>query len=119
MHIKTDYLTTNPELYIMRYPKSELSGDIRILHFYNINTKEISLHNDWKKYEIIFETTKHDSLIEFGVILKSEGKIWIDNIEFEEVDNVETDYNKLFKGKIPTNLDFENIVIKEKDIKAY
>jgi hypothetical protein len=54
--------------------------------FDNMMDRPISGTNDWTKCEIVFDATSRCS-ISYGFILGGTGKIWVDNVSFEIVDD--------------------------------
>ena len=94
--------------------------------FDNMMDRPVSGTNDWTKCEIVFDVSSKCS-INYGFILSGTGKIWLDNISFEIVDNSMTktaqdlnapfpeEYNqqidklpKELPERTPVNLDFED-----------
>jgi hypothetical protein len=74
---------------------------------------------DWKKYEIVLDVPEESSQIAFGILMKGKGRVWLDDITFEVVDNkvestgiaIEAQDVELTLPadlpKKPANLDFE------------
>jgi hypothetical protein len=54
--------------------------------FDNMMDRPVSGSSDWTKCEIVFDATSKCS-INYGFILSGAGKIWVDNVSFEIVDN--------------------------------
>jgi hypothetical protein len=54
--------------------------------FDNMYDRPLSGTNEWTKCEIIFDVTSRCSVL-YGFILSGTGKIWVDNVTFEIVDN--------------------------------
>ena len=78
-----------------------------MLGFDNMEDRPIKGNTDWTKYEIEMEVPKESVELFYGSILVGKGKIWIDNISFEEVkikDGKET--NSLIT-ELPINASFE------------
>jgi len=90
-----------------------------VADFDNMDNRPIIGTNDWQKCEIIFDVPPSNYEIFFGVFLKGPGKIWVDNVSFDIVDQstiktshilnrpIPSDYNLRERGKA-LNLDFED-----------
>lgn len=76
------------------------------LGFDNMQDRKITGTCDWKICEIILDVPKHSDTFNFGVLLSGTGKVWFDNIVFEEVKNEEPTGNTQ-QLEEPTNIDFE------------
>ena len=76
------------------------------LSFDNMSDRPIKGTEDWTKCEIVLDVPKEGHAINFGVLLSGTGKVWFDDISFEDIDRknppIPTEY--LFR---PTNMDFE------------
>jgi hypothetical protein len=57
------------------------------LPFDNMQNRQIKGTTDWKKYEIVLDVPGSASNIAFGALLSGTGQIWIENVNFEIVDN--------------------------------
>lgn len=81
----------------------------RSLSFDNMQDRPIKGTVDWKKYEIILDVPEESVLIAYGVLLDGPGSVWLDNFEFEIIDEGSntTGSGKAFKLESPTNTDFE------------
>ena len=82
------------------------------LGFDNMQNRAIKGTTDWKEYEIVLDIPTNSKAISFGILLGGEGKVWIDNIRFEEVDKSVPVTNLMKEKKLPSepvNLDFEEI----------
>lgn len=60
---------------------------------YPVKATNLINTSDWKKYEVIAEIPANATEIQFGAILQKKGKIWLDDAEFKDVNEV--DYSKL------------------------
>jgi len=80
------------------------SGEV--LSFDNMEDRSIEGTTDWKKYEIILKVPEGSSTLNYGALLSGTGKIWFDQIAFEEA-KVEMKSSKR-KLKGPTNTSFED-----------
>jgi len=59
----------------------------QFLSFDNMRDRPIKGTTNWKKYEIVLDVPKGASNIAFGALLSNTGQIWLDNVNFEIVDN--------------------------------
>ena len=57
------------------------------LAFDNMQDRLIKGTTDWRQYSIVLDVSEQSTKIAFGIMLSGDGKIWIDDIQFEEVDN--------------------------------
>lgn len=57
-----------------------------VLGLDTMNDRPIRGTNDWRKYSIVLDVPVETEQITFGINLKGSGQVWIDDIEFEEVD---------------------------------
>lgn len=79
----------------------------RALSFDNMQDRSIKGTTAWKKYEIILEVPAESVSISYGVLLSGAGESYMDNLNFEVVENStkKTGRNRL---KAPSNSNFEN-----------
>jgi hypothetical protein len=63
------------------------AGSQQSLSFDNMHDRPIIGTTNWKKYEIVLDVPKEASNIAFGALLIETGQIWLDNVNFEVVDN--------------------------------
>ena len=63
------------------------AGSQQFLSFDNMQDRPIKGTTDWKKYELVLDLPNEASNIAFGALLSKTGQIWIDNVNFEIVDN--------------------------------
>lgn len=81
-----------------------------VLQFDNMGNRPIVNDTEWNHYYIVLDVPENSAIISFGVLLSGRGQVWIDELEFEEV-NIDTpttniDYGcDLLDG--PANLSFE------------
>ncbi|MFS0880833.1 helix-turn-helix transcriptional regulator [Metabacillus niabensis] len=83
-------------------------GDV--LQFDNMGDRPIVGNNEWNHYSIVLDVPENSAVIAFGVLLSGNGKVWIDELKFEEVDERIPTTNLDFSGYLldePTNLSFE------------
>jgi hypothetical protein len=79
------------------------------LAFDNMTDRPIKGTNDWTRYSIVLDVSEAVTNLAFGVILDGQGKVWIDDLQFQIVDSTvpTTDTLPQIK-KAPENLDFEH-----------
>ncbi|MFD2115226.1 helix-turn-helix domain-containing protein [Paenibacillus yanchengensis] len=81
-----------------------------VLQFDNMNNRKIIGDTNWNHYAIVLDIPEQSATISIGVLLMGFGKVWVDSLQFEEVDesvpttNLEFDYKILDE---PSNLSFE------------
>ena len=82
----------------------------RTLTFDNMGNRPINGTRDWRTYEVVLDVPPESVTISFGVLLAGSGKVWLDNVRFEEVDaSVPTTGDDLPSLRHePSNLDFES-----------
>lgn len=83
-------------------------GDV--VQFDNMSDRPITGDTEWNHYNIVLDVPKNSSSISFGVLLSGKGLVWIDGLQFEEVDNNTPTTNLDFTNELleaPTNLTFE------------
>ncbi|PEZ70758.1 AraC family transcriptional regulator [Bacillus sp. AFS017274] len=81
-----------------------------VLQFDNMGNRPIVNDTEWNHYYIVLDVPENSAIISFGVLLSGRGKVWIDELEFEEVSKdtptTNIDYGSdLLDG--PANLSFE------------
>lgn len=77
------------------------------LGFDNMKNRSIAGTSDWKKYEIILDVPKDSKLIAIGILLSGKGKVWVDDVTFEEnTKGKVTNMEKPFPLS-PVNLNFQ------------
>ncbi len=82
--------------------------DGKSVSFDNMNDRPIKGISDWKKYEIVLDVPIDSINIAFGILLNGQGQVWIDDLNFEVVDEgVPTTDLKLKLPEEPVNLNFE------------
>jgi len=60
--------------------------DKKMLSFNNMQNRPIEGTTNWTKYEIVLDVPQKSKAIAYGVLICGEGKVWIDDLEFEVVD---------------------------------
>ena len=76
------------------------------LSFDNMGDRKIKGTTAWTKYEIILNVPKNSTTISYGVLLSGTGKVWLDDLTFEEVSEQITSTGKNLPVK-PVNSSFE------------
>ncbi len=64
-----------------------VDGDDRTLGSANMEDKPIVGTTAWKKYELVLDIPAHGANIVFGIRLQGKGLAWVDDFQFEVVDN--------------------------------
>ncbi|UII57574.1 AraC family transcriptional regulator [Cytobacillus spongiae] len=83
-------------------------GDV--LQFDNMSNRPIIGSCEWNHYQVVLDVPEKSELIAFGVLLSGSGKVWIDDLRFEEVDENTPSTNLNLSTELleePTNLSFE------------
>jgi hypothetical protein len=80
------------------------------LAFDNMEHRPITGTKGWRRYEVVLNVPPQSKTISFGVLLSGPGKVWIDDVRFEEVDRSVPTTGFDFPGQeqAPLNLDFES-----------
>lgn len=81
-----------------------------ILQFDNMSDRPLTGTKHWNHYSIVLDVPENGATILFGVLLSGKGKVWIDGLKFEEVDNNTPTTHMTFYTELlnePTNLSFE------------
>ena len=78
------------------------------LGFDNMAERPIEGTNDWAKYEIIMEVPDNSVSLAYGLLLYGTGKIWFDNITFQEITEEGGKNTATTITEGPTNTNFEN-----------
>ena len=63
------------------------AGSQQFLSFDNMQDRPIKGTTDWRKYEIVLDVPSEASNIAFGALMSKTGQIWIDDVNFEVVDD--------------------------------
>lgn len=85
------------------------------LQFDNMKDRPIKKTVDWTKCEIVLDVPEDAGSLNYGFLLVGKGKIWVDDISFEIVDentpltSPEPVENKIPDLKTPKNTEFEPI----------
>lgn len=81
-----------------------------MLAFDDMGTRPISDTRDWRMYDVVLDVPGTAEAIAFGVHLEGSGQTWIDDVQFEKVDN-EFPTTSRVRALLdaPVNLDFDSI----------
>jgi hypothetical protein len=80
-------------------------------------TKFIKGNSDWKQYTFVVDADTSSVFIEFGILLRDTGRVWIDEVKIETVGkDVESTIEKNKKITSISNLSFEKISSDEKPV---
>ena len=77
------------------------------LEFDNMQDRPITGTSDWQRYEIVLDVPAESLAISFGILLFGGGRVWLDDLQFEEVDESVPITNLPDLPQQPANLDFE------------
>jgi hypothetical protein len=84
--------------------------DGKTLAFDNMGGRPIKGTINWRNYQVVLDVSDEAEYIAFGVLLGGQGRIWIDDVKFEVVDEnvplTSMSAEKEYPDR-PTNLDFE------------
>ena len=76
----------------------------------NMQNRPITGTSEWNLYSCVLDVPKETKIINIGILLSGKGKVWIDNVSFQEVDkNIPTtdfEIQKVYPDH-PENLSFE------------
>ena len=73
------------------------------LGFNNMSDRPIEGTTDWTEYSILMNVPENSKTLNFGALLNGNGKIWLDDVKFEVISNM--DNNETLSP--PSNLNFE------------
>ena len=79
----------------------------RSLAFDNMSNRPIQGTMDWTRQEVVLDVPDEATNISFGILVNGEGKLWIDDIQFQVVDKSVPVTGLTGHGK-PQNLSFEH-----------
>ncbi len=80
----------------------------RVMSFDNMSRRALSGTKDWTYCEIILPVPEGSTTFHYGAMLVGGGKIWVDNINFEIVDDSTPVTGEIRMLQTPQNLDFED-----------
>ena len=63
------------------------SKSASFLSFDNMQDRPITGTTDWTKHEIVLDVPSQSTNIAYGVLLNGAGSVWMDDFQFEDVDN--------------------------------
>jgi predicted ester cyclase len=78
------------------------------LGFDNMEDRPIKGTTDWTKYVIEMEVPDESVKLFYGLILNGKGKVWFDNVSFQEVTDKGTRDTKVYITEGPINTSFED-----------
>lgn len=81
-----------------------------VLQFDNMSDRPIKGDNGWNHYSIVLDVPENSAVIAFGILLSGRGKVWADEITFEEVDRKTPTTNIDYSSDLldePINLSFD------------
>ena len=81
-----------------------------ILKFDNMQSRAIKGSTDWNYYSVVLDVPENSAVVSMGMLLSGKGKLWLDNVRFELVDDsVPTTDVDISSGlpEGPVNLTFE------------
>ncbi len=55
------------------------------LNFDDMGNRPIKGTTDWKKYEVVLDVPGESLIVAFGINLRGEGQVWVDNLQLEVV----------------------------------
>jgi hypothetical protein len=79
----------------------------RALSFDNMQNRPIKGTCDWAKHAIVLDVPDESISITFGVLLDGQGRVWVDDFQFDVVTTEVPTTGKGAWPKRPRNLDFE------------
>ena len=82
----------------------------RTLSFDNMQDRPIEGTTGWRSYAVVLDVPAGSESISFGILLSGQGKVWIDNVRFEEVSAAVPVTGRQApspSAQQPSNLDFE------------
>jgi hypothetical protein len=77
------------------------------LSFDNMKSRPIKGTCNWTKHAIVLDVPDESTLISFGVLLDGQGRVWVDDFEFEVVTTEVPTTGESPYSRQPRNLDFE------------
>ena len=89
---------------------AEASGDkINMLAFDNMQNRPIRGTTEWNQYSCVLDVPENAAVINIGMLINGKGKVWLDNVVFQEVDynTPTTDIISCELPDYPINLSFE------------
>lgn len=84
LHMHT-YIKTEDVKHVM--VSIEINGSKEALRLRQVSLPPIRGTNDWAEYEIVFDVPNDTALLKFALLMMGEGRVWLDKVDFEVVDN--------------------------------
>ncbi|UKJ83525.1 helix-turn-helix transcriptional regulator (plasmid) [Priestia megaterium] len=81
-----------------------------VLSFDNMQDRPLKGTTNWNQYSIVLDVPKESTVISFGILLYGKGKVWVDGIVFDTVEDSIPTTNEEYSAKLPDepfNLHFE------------
>jgi hypothetical protein len=78
----------------------------KVTAFDNMANRPIIGTTDWSDYAIVLEVAANSEKLAFGIILNGLGKVWLNDVRFEVVDEKEPTTHSALTQDYPINLDF-------------
>jgi len=79
-YIKTEGVKGGAGLWM----RADTSAGTYVLN--NMEDRPISGDTDWARYEIVLDIPENSINIAFGILLADTGQVWVDDFQFEVVD---------------------------------
>lgn len=61
--------------------------DREVLAFDNMQNRSLIGTNGWAQYKVVLDVPRESTSISYGVLVSGTGMVWIDDVEFKEVDD--------------------------------
>ncbi|WP_244658341.1 helix-turn-helix transcriptional regulator [Priestia megaterium] len=81
-----------------------------VLSFDNMQDRPLKGTTNWNQYSIVLDVPEESTVISFGILLHGKGKVWVDGIVFDTVEDSIPITNEEYQQKLPDkplNLQFE------------
>ena len=82
--------------------------DRKAVAFDNMQDRPIKGSNDWTPHAVVLDVDVNATAIAFGILLRGEGRLWIDGVAFEVVGEDVSVTSHPITSTGPRNLDFED-----------
>ncbi|CAN5555581.1 hypothetical protein BH11CYA1_BH11CYA1_08560 [soil metagenome] len=79
----------------------------KTVSFDNCCQRPLKGTTDWTSYELVLSVPQDSTNLSYGVLLAGDGKVWIDDLSFEEVANDVPLTDCICCSRTPRNLNFE------------
>ena len=88
-YIKTENVTDWSGMWLRIDPIKSISAE----YFDNMGNRPIKGTTNWTKYKIVLDVPTNSNSMNFGVLLKGNGKVWIDNLNIEIIGTTKEKFN--------------------------